>query len=693
MAKKIYIGAPATNTVIVDITSENISQYFSVENGELTFVGNGGTFVASNTDRYIANSIKLTALKTFDVSFDYTLIGFAAQDTFVVTVADTVVCSLKDGDDYPVTHSWSGTLAAGQSIELVLTPNGRVWTGDDLEASFQNMVVTTYSEKNEEVAHKVKKLYVGILSDVPIYSVTDITDTITYSNINDFFEVTSDPLYYFTSNAVLNTIFKSNNSGAANTTAKTTLKALYDMTLSFDYSYSSEANYDKFTLAIAGTVVENGVSGSTTNKSWSGTLTAGQEISFTYSKDGSQNKNDDQCTFSNMVVSCTKRIQTGTEQREVARRIKKAYIGIGGVARPCFSNGELAYYGVITSLSEGKSEIPAASIGGKALFAGGCKGGSSYLEYVSNIVDVYNSSLVHSTVTIPSPYPSYNTKGASNSKYAVFAGGWGYYSSGNTVSYINSVYGYDSDLTFTAANTDLDEDRVPAAGSIGDYAVFAGGDSNASSGSTDVEAYDANLSRITCSSLSYYTTQRMTAASTKTHVLFGGGEYFSNDTVNSSLYAYNENLTKVEVSDNLYDSEVGYGRSRAGGASAGNGTYAIFAGGYYYRLGTKAHSSVYAYDESLTRTIIEPLSVARFFIDGNSLGNYAVFAGGFDDDDSYDTVDVYDGSLVKTIFTPLNERKHNTGSAVAGDYLIFAGGEASTTTEYLYYDTVEAYTI
>ena len=38
----------------------------------------------------------------------------------------------------------------------------------------------------------------------------------------------------------------------------------------------------------------------------------------------------------------------------VARKIKKAYIGIGGVARPCWPSGELAYYGTITGLSDNK---------------------------------------------------------------------------------------------------------------------------------------------------------------------------------------------------------------------------------------------------------------------------------------------------------------------------------------------------
>ena len=78
------------------------------------------------------------------------------------------------------------------------------------------------------------------------------------------------------------------------------------MELSFDYSYSSEQKYDKFTLKVGGTTVENAVSGATTSKSYSGSLTSGQTIEFSYVKDSSQDKNDDKCTFSNMSITIAK---------------------------------------------------------------------------------------------------------------------------------------------------------------------------------------------------------------------------------------------------------------------------------------------------------------------------------------------------------------------------------------------------
>ena len=55
-------------------------------------------------------------------------------------------------------------------------------------------------------------------------------------------------------------------------------------------------------MKVAGFTIENAVSGATITKSHNGYLTSGQTIEFKYVKDSSVNKNDDKCTFSNMVI-------------------------------------------------------------------------------------------------------------------------------------------------------------------------------------------------------------------------------------------------------------------------------------------------------------------------------------------------------------------------------------------------------
>ena len=123
---------------------------------------------------------------------------------------------------------------------------------------------------------------------------------ITASNISDYFTVTNGSSYYFKGEG---NVFTTNNAGVNSSAAYTILTAKQDISeISFDYSYSSEPSYDKFTLTVAGSTIENAVSGATTTKSYNGSLTSGQTIEFTYAKDGSVNKNNDKCTFSNMVI-------------------------------------------------------------------------------------------------------------------------------------------------------------------------------------------------------------------------------------------------------------------------------------------------------------------------------------------------------------------------------------------------------
>lgn len=132
-----------------------------------------------------------------------------------------------------------------------------------------------------------------------------VDETITEDNVDSFFSVTNGT-YYF---APQNGVWTSNNNGVKSSTATTTFTAKSSMPVSFDYSYSSEAKYDKFTLAVAGTTVEDGVSGATTSKSYSGNLTAGQTIALTYSKDSSNDSNDDKCTLSNFKTKVEKTVE------------------------------------------------------------------------------------------------------------------------------------------------------------------------------------------------------------------------------------------------------------------------------------------------------------------------------------------------------------------------------------------------
>lgn len=191
-------------------------------------------------------------------------------------------------------------------------------------------------------------LMIGRKDNIPVYSSEDKSLSVTASNITTVFGVKNGS-YYFAGNG---STFTTNNGGKTNSTAETTLTALYDMHVIFTYTYGSEVDYDKFTLKVGDTVVANGVSGSG-NKVYSGYLTTGQTIQFKYTKDGSNDYNGDKCTFSFSSLTYTVKTQTGSVEKELAHESKKMYIGdtsgkarkvvkawIGdatGKARVCFS--------------------------------------------------------------------------------------------------------------------------------------------------------------------------------------------------------------------------------------------------------------------------------------------------------------------------------------------------------------------
>ena len=138
-----------------------------------------------------------------------------------------------------------------------------------------------------------KGIYIG--GSAPKYVTTAENVNITAGNISAYFSVSNSSYYFVGSGST----FTTNNKGVSGSTAKTTLTAKQDMyNITFTYSYSSEANWDKFTLTVAGAIIENAVSGATTTKSYNGILSAGDTIIFQYVKDGSVDGNNDKCTFS-----------------------------------------------------------------------------------------------------------------------------------------------------------------------------------------------------------------------------------------------------------------------------------------------------------------------------------------------------------------------------------------------------------
>ena len=109
--------------------------------------------------------------------------------------------------------------------------------------------------------------------------------------------------------------------------------------------------------------------------------------------------------------------------------------------------------------------------------------------------------------------------------------------------------------------------------------------------------------------------------------------------------------------------------------------YVIFTGGayskYWWSIGTAN-----AFDENLTRYILEDISSARNSMAGAGVGNYALFAGGVKGDTRSNVVDVYDISLTR--LSPLElstSRSGLAGASLGLNYAIFGSGPYSNGTD------------
>ena len=95
--------------------------------------------------------------------------------------------------------------------------------------------------------------------------------------------------------------FYSNNT-SHNSSSSLTITAPCKVTISFNYSVSSENGWDYLNIYVNGSQVDT-ISGSISGKSYTCTLEQGQYIQFTYSKDSSNSVGSDRGTISNFTIT------------------------------------------------------------------------------------------------------------------------------------------------------------------------------------------------------------------------------------------------------------------------------------------------------------------------------------------------------------------------------------------------------
>lgn len=193
-----------------------------------------------------------------------------------------------------------------------------------------------------------------------------------------------------------------------------------------------------------------------------------------------------------------------------------------------------------------------------------------------------------------------------------------------------------------------------ASTSVGNYALFGGG--NGESISDTVDAYDASFTKTIPTALSV-ARYSLAATKIKNYALFGGG-YNGNAT--NAVDAYNTSLTKT------IPTALSSARYSLSATNVGN--YALFAGG-------SGNSDVVdAYDTSLTRTIPTALSVPKFVMAATTIGDHALFGGGRSGRTTSAVVDAYNSSLTKTIPTELSVARVELAATSVGNHALFGGG-------------------
>ena len=289
----------------------------------------------------------------------------------------------------------------------------------------------------------------------------------------------------------------------------------------------------------------------------------------------------------------------------VARKIKKAYIGVGGVARPCWSGGELAYYGTAMPLALSRGYLAATTIGDYALFGGGYNGSTS--SNYQNTVDAYNTLLTRTTPTALS-MARYYLAATTVGNYALFGGGY----SNQTMSTVDA---YNKSLTRSTPTALPNGNRELAATTVGNHALFAGGNTG-STYTALVNAYNTSLTRSTPTGLGMGRSQ-LAATTVGDYALFGGGIQSS---PTNKVDAYNTSLTR--------STPTSLSVSRSGLSATSVGDYALFGPGWYDTNQSAGSKTVDAYDASLTRTIPAAPSNGYGCGAATTVGNYALFGGG-----------------------------------------------------------------
>lgn len=166
------------------------------------------------------------------------------------------------------------------------------------------------------------------------------------------------------------------------------------------------------------------------------------------------------------------------------------------------------------------------------------------------------------------------------------------------------------------------------------------------------------------------------------YALFGGGKYPANITVDGSLYSKD-----IDVYDSSLSRTTGAPLSKGRehlAATCISGNYALFAGG---KQRVEVFNTVDAYDSTLNKVNAQELYVPRGYLAATHVGNYALFGGGVGAQVS-SVVDAFDEPLNRVTPPSLSVGRYSLAATYVGNYALFAGGYSNRSVDVVdVYDT------
>lgn len=312
--KKIYVGIPTQvptyegGGTIVPLTVANLDKFFTVSKtcGELA--GDFTDYFTINSDACGSSQNYNSAWGTFDTLDVYSVCIFSVTATEDMNSVSLSISNAGGAMGY-IDVDGTMAVAIGENAKLDSSCDVSITSGSTID-----VYVLMTSSAGDSISFEIinnDATAAGTSSD---WTLSDESD----GGVKLAPGIFGEPLTYC----------------AVELTAKT---AISDVVLSG--RYYTESGCDLLTVKINDAFILNEAAGdSGLSERWSGNLAAGDKLYFYYTKDGSVDNSAEADTA--FFISCNPIIEgtiTGYEVRPVARKVKKIYSGVDGIARLSYS--------------------------------------------------------------------------------------------------------------------------------------------------------------------------------------------------------------------------------------------------------------------------------------------------------------------------------------------------------------------